>query len=130
MNDDHFEDLNWGHLENVSGSGQKKYVDPKQLQTELQRAFDAVGKRTERLENMILMNIQVHNLVLRAFVDLELVEMENLLNGLSDIKSRQADVETKAVLNAMRDSLISSQQTDNSQPHLRLVPKSDKDKDK
>ena len=98
------------------------FVDRDQLQAELQRAFDAMAKRIEKVEAVAVAQVSVQDLLIGAMVDLELVDPDRLIKALSDIASAQNTDISRQVVEGMIDKVEIRLNTDEpNESHLRLV---------
>lgn len=90
-------------------------VDPKQLQQELQRAFDDVNA-------MIIMQFDLQIMTLGTLVDLDLVEIKPLIGVFQKIKNKQTNTKAKAAMSDFIDSFrLNYDGAETSEAHLRLV---------
>lgn len=110
-------------------TGPQATVDPAQLQAELQRAFDVHSKEIEDLKSLTVAYIDMHKAIFRAFIDLDIIQSQSVIDVLKGIRDSQDD----GVGRVMMDGLVSSlgqyvEQVDEGHPktsdsHLRLVQK-------
>lgn len=95
----------------------------------LQEAFEFIQEEQKLLKNLSLAQIQLHKLTLRAFLDLELVELEPLTNALRELANRHDDSDqTKDLFLGMITSFEESHGQSEAHPdtpHLRIVHKTD-----
>ena len=102
------------------------FVDPDQLQAELQRAFDIHAKRIEKVEAVALAQVSIQDLLIGAMVDLEMVNPDRLIAALSDLASTQSNDTCRQIVEGMIDKVKNRLDTDApSERHLHLVPQSE-----
>ncbi|MCZ4351552.1 hypothetical protein O4H61_03400 [Roseovarius aestuarii] len=107
----------------VTGSG-KTSVDANQLQAELQRCFDAVGKRSDTSEDIALGLLELNKLTLCALLDLNLIQHDRLITAFETLKSQRSTQMGQAIFDGLITSFNKShgEQAAARGPHLRLVP--------
>ncbi|MBM1814914.1 hypothetical protein [Pseudosulfitobacter pseudonitzschiae] len=66
-------------------------VDSKQLQNEVQHAFNACEERIKNIETIVLLNLELHKTVLSVLLDREIVDLNALIDTLEEIKEKQTD---------------------------------------
>ncbi|MGS4981711.1 hypothetical protein SAMN05444149_101910 [Pseudosulfitobacter pseudonitzschiae] len=66
-------------------------VDHKQSQDELQRARNACEERIKNIENIVLLNLELHKTVLSVLLDRKIVDLNALIDTLEEIKTKQTD---------------------------------------
>tara|TARA_R110002110_G_scaffold325595_2_gene537535 strand:+ start:888 stop:1277 length:390 start_codon:yes stop_codon:yes gene_type:complete len=105
----------------------QQHVDPKQLQDMLQETFDKVGDRIATVEAVAMTQINLHKLVLRAFLDLDLVDGDRLESALQEIRDQQEHEVSKQLIEGLISSFSEYQSHGEDQkPILQLVPKPEK----
>jgi hypothetical protein len=102
---------------------QRPYVDPEQLQEELQAAFDKVSERIKHVEAIALAQIGLHKMTLRAFIDFDLTSSDTVADRLQALSAKSKEKLTKDLLSDMAKALRDYHGPNPStpEPHLRLV---------
>ena len=90
--------------------------------TDIQGAVDILQDRIDDLTDAAIALAEVEKVILRAFIDLGLLDRAAVADCLADIAARSARPGVAEVLRAMVDSLPLSHEPDPSAgPRLRLV---------
>lgn len=89
---------------------------------DIQAAFDFIQKDIAAIQSLACVNLTINKMVLRALVDLDLVQRESLRKALQELADGQDDpMYSKIMIGIIQSIKLEHQQTSQAEPMLKLV---------